>query len=456
MPVVSTPPLASPVVDIPTVEPAEDDNHFTSQDAAKETSPHAAALQFDRQAAGTATRLRGRGKRGKRRGWAAIVIGVLASLVLLCGAGAGGLGWLLGLISLPGVGPVRTGESWEWPQGNCTFRAPDNSWKQDKEMQVKLKANLVLKRARPDDYLALAFVDYKTRAPSEAELREGAMDRLKAYFRQGTLETEPKPDATLAGQPALALEFAGSDDKHVLMTGVCYLFTYRGYGFWFFTWGPQSEADAIQPEWEVVRAGFGLLDERPGWMESPPVTEIARSTAGSKIRLQLKPVKGLWKMESLENPETRSLYDKAELVLSGTYPGSAIKAATSATCQVVVLDDMKPSDLAGAVQAAKDFLLEREKDKREGGDYTYPETKIDFVQDKTLRNINDPIGKGLTEGQVQKLLVANDKERHRYVVLRIVNHPQGVVMVWLECDNRLRDYWDPEFMALLETLEFVK
>jgi hypothetical protein len=383
-------------------------------------------------------------------------MGGLASLLLLCGAVAAGVAWLLGFISLPGDGPARTGESWEWPQGNCTFRAPDHSWKQDKEMQVKLKANLVLKRTRPDDFLALAFVDYKTRAPSEAELREGAMSRLKAYFLDGTLETEDKPAATLGGEPARALEFAGSDDKHVLMTGVCYLCTYRGYALWFFTWGPQSEADAIKPEWEAARAGFGLLNERPGWMEAPRVTEVARGTAGSKIRLQLKPVKGLWKMESLENPETRSLYDKAEVVLTANYPGSSIKAATSATCQVVVLEDMKPSDLAGAVKVAKDFLLEREKDKREGEDYTYPDTKIDFVQDKTLRNVNDPIGKGLTEGQVQKLLVANDKDRHRFVVLRIVNHPQGVVMVWLECDDRFRDYWDPEFMALVETLEFVK
>jgi hypothetical protein len=120
----------------------------------------------------------------------------------------------------------------------------------------------------------------------------------------------------------------------------------------------------------------------------------------------------------------------------------------------VILDDKKGLELPDAVNAARDFLLERQKDKREGGDYTYPNTKIDFVQDQSIRAIDEPIGTGQTKGRVQKLVVENDTDRHRYVVLRVANHPQGVVVLWLECDNRYRDYWDPEFMALLESLQF--
>ena len=201
-----------------------------------------------------------------------------------------------------------------------------------------------------------------------------------------------------------------------------------------------------------------LGNNRSGWQETPRVTEIARSSSGTKLRFQLKPVKGLWKAEPLDSAEARATYEKADVVLIGTYPGdpkATVKAVSSATAQVVILDD-KPRELPDAIKTARQFLLDREKDKREGGDFTYPNTKIDFVQDKTLHNIDEPIGKGLAKGQVQKLLVENDKDRYRYVVLRIMNHPEGIVMIWLECDNRYRDYWDPEFMAILESFEFTK
>jgi hypothetical protein len=241
------------------------------------------------------------------------------------------------------------------------------------------------------------------------------------------------------------------------MDGECYMLAHQGYGYWFFTWGPASERAAIEPEWQRAREGFRLGANRNGWQETPRETETVHASAAAKVRYTLKPVKGLWKKEPLDNAAARALYEKADLVLIGTYPGepkSQVKASTSATAQVVILDGKKGLELPEAINAARDFLLERQKDKREGGDYTYPNTKIDFVQDKSIRSVDDPIGSGPAAGRVQKLLVENDKDRHRYVVLRIASHAQGVVVLWLECDNRYRDYWDPEFTALLETLQF--
>jgi hypothetical protein len=460
LPVANGAPIASPVSPVPPIAAATDLAVHTG--SARDQSGAAAGtaeLQFDDAGAGSATRFKRSSKRRKPRSLWVIALGSVSvcGLLIGCGGVVAGAAWLLGL-SPANLVPDFSGKSWEWPQGNCTFRSPGDSWKHDKDLQVKLKLYHAMKRAQPDNNLALHFRDYKTRSPSEAELREETLSRLRSFLPE-SLETEMKDasDATTLGShPARVLLFAGLDEHSVLMNGECYMLACQGYGYWFFTWGPASEREAVEPEWQRARQGFTLGNMRSGWQETPRETEIARCSAGSKIRYELRPVKGLWKREPLDIVETRALYGKADLVLVGTYPGepkSQVKASSSATAQVVILDDKKGVGLGDAVKAARDYLLERQKDKRDGGDYTYPNTKIDLVQDKSIRNIDDPFGAGLVQGQVQKLLVENDQARYRYVVLRVVNHAQGVVVVWLECDNRYRDYWDPELMALLETLQ---
>jgi hypothetical protein len=267
---------------------------------------------------------------------------------------------------------------------------------------------------------------------------------------------EPNDETQLGGEPARTRDFSGVDENNVLMNGTCYMVAHQGYGYWFFTWGPQLELETLKPEWDRVRAGFKLGNSRPGWQPRGRPTEIARSSSGSSPRFQLRYVKGLWKIEPITDAN-RAQYDKADLVLAGSYSADgkpSSKAATAATAQVVILSDKKDVELKEAIEAARAFLLESQRGKGEGGDYLFPKTKIDLVQDTTLQNIDEPIGKDREKGHVQKLLVENDDNRHRYVVLRVMNSPQGVVVLWLECDNRYRDYWDTEFMTLLETFEF--
>lgn len=457
-------PVAQPVVAAPPVaRPVGDDNPVgTTFPPPVPDAPAASAdLAFDQSSTGAAAGFRRRPPRRKRRGLSGILVGVVAVLALpvICGGLVGAAGWYLGYFQGESVQDIPDVPD-PAAAGNFTYRKPGPAWQQDKDLQLKLKLHFAMKRAQPDDHFALYFRDYKTRSPSEAELREEAVTRLKAYLPE-TPEMELRPagdKATLGGRPARVLDFVGADDKSVLMNGECYFLTFQGYAYWFFTWGPASEVDAIKPEWEKVRQGFNLGNNRPGWQETPRVTEVARSSSGSKLRYQLNAVKGLWKAEALDTVETRAQFDKADLVLVGTYPGdpkATVRAASSTTAQVVILED-KPKELPDAIATARAFLLERLKGKSEGGEYTYPNTKVDFVQDKTLRSIDDPIGKGMAKGQVLKLLVENDKDRYRFVVLRVMNLPQGVVVLWMECDNRFRDYWDPEFMALLETFEFTK
>jgi hypothetical protein len=406
-----------------------------------------ADLSFDDAAPSGTLRRRG----GKRRRWPALIAGliVMAVLAVTCGGVVAVAFWLVGQSDDFAATAA---------EGNFAFIRPGKPWVQDKEVQLKLQAHLAMKRGRPDAHFALFFKDFKTRMPSDAELRQEAVNRVKALFPD-TPEMEPheaSDQTQLGGEAARTLEFSGVDENSVLMNGSCYMVTHQGYAYWFFTWGPQLELEALKPEWEQVRGGFRLGNSRPGWQPLGRPTEIARSSSGSKPRFQLKYVKGLWKIEPITDAN-RTQYDKADLVLTGMYSAEgkpSSKAATAATAQVVILRDKQDVELKEAIDAAHSFVLERYRAKGENGDFLFPDTKLELVQDTALQNIDEPIGKGRDKGQVQKLLVENDPNRHRYVVLRIMNSPQGVVVLWLECDNHYRDYWDSEFMTLLETFEF--
>ena len=60
----------------------------------------------------------------------------------------------------------------------------------------------------------------------------------------------------------------------------------KGIGYWFFGWTPSAVADPsiladVQQEWGSVRHGFGLLNERDGWIgKSEEIVEAEGKKAG--------------------------------------------------------------------------------------------------------------------------------------------------------------------------------
>ena len=58
--------------------------------------------------------------------------------------------------------------------------------------------------------MALSFKDYMKRLPRDAERIETALRKLRSYLGNVEYEAQPKSeDVTLAGQPALQLNFTG-------------------------------------------------------------------------------------------------------------------------------------------------------------------------------------------------------------------------------------------------------
>jgi hypothetical protein len=60
---------------------------------------------------------------------------------------------------------------------------------------------------------------------------------------------------------------------------------------------------------------------------------------------------------------------------------------------------------------------------------------------------------GNREGQVIQLQVKNGETRQRYVLAAVIVVPDNTLAIVCECDWRRRDYWQQEFLALLEKFQ---
>jgi hypothetical protein len=327
------------------------------------------------------------------------------------------------------------------PKYNCQFVIPGLPWIHDDALRSRLHVNLVLSRHTPSSHVALFFRDYETRLPSENELIDQAHRKLEPYVRGLEWEPKPKSDtARLGGLPAVVVEFVGTDPDQVPIHGECYAAAYRGYAYWFFTWGPDDNKDALAEEWPALRAGFGLLGGREGWRPRPREFE---TLLGKKARYRLKYAKDMWKRGPADGFDPLV---EAALEADEPDPGSKRHESKAAHFFVIVLP--KAETLPAAVTAARAHLSERLKE--EGHDRPLLST----VKDKGGAEEDRDTNLGALPGHLTRLQVTQEDSDsyNRFMVLAVAPLADGVLVLLGDCDWGRRAFWDKEFLPLLESL----
>ncbi len=326
-------------------------------------------------------------------------------------------------------------------QFNCQFKVPGLPWKTDDGIRLKMHVNFGLSRENPRSHMGLFLKDYKTRMPTEGELLDEALAKLRAYLSSFEWEQKPTDDAaTLGGKPALRLEFVGTDAEQVPMAGECWIVAHRGYAYWFYTWAPEENKDSADPQWEVLRKGFTLLGGREGWKEQPRDTAVF---TGAKGGFRVSAARELWKKKNAEE-----YGEKTDLVLGAfePEPGSKPHASKEALFYVFLLP--RTDSLKAAVTAARAYLEKRLED--EG----HLKLTYEVVKEKGGAEADRDTDLGALRGHLTKLHVSGpDDGFERFMVLGVVQRPQGVLMLLGDCDWNRRDFWEPEFAGILGNLK---
>ena len=162
---------------------------------------------------------------------------------------------------------------------------------------------------------------------------------------------------------------------------------------------------------------------------------------GTKARYHLTFAKELW----TRKPSAQDYDPLADLVLQGDEPDPDRKKISSKTANLLVLVLPKQEDLQAATAAARDYLQKREEKE-------YEKTQIEVVKDKNGAAVDRNIDIGNERGHLSKLRVKNTEDLERFMVVAVVNRPDGVLLLVGDCLWDRHDFWDQEFMPLINSL----
>jgi hypothetical protein len=379
--------------------------------------------------------------RGRARGLsprfvalAVLIFGVLGVVIITALGITGNLpppldsGWAF-LFSRVGKEPGQ-----DYRKYNFRYRAPDSPWTADQDLKLAMKVEFAYRRSSPNRWLALVAKDYKDRSPRDSDLHDEIIPRLRAYFKD--MEYGTPCNLEFAGKPAKVLEFQGQVNS-VMMNGECVMLSNQGIGYWLLTWSPLVDKDEALQEWPALRERFSLMNERDGW--SKDLRKMAM-VQGDKASYTLRFAEAIW-----EKQDPAGADQAAEIYLLGSDPNEVKDASKTATAQVLLLPPQ--DDLKAATAATKDYILKMQK---EGG---YPETEPLIVMTDKDGDLDRKTDIGNRVAQVVQLRVKNGETRQRYVLAAVLLLRDNVLAIVCECDWRRRDYWQQEFLTLLEKLQ---
>lgn len=324
--------------------------------------------------------------------------------------------------------------------GLFRFKTPGNPWRQDKETQLGLKVNPAYRRNDPSNVLALHFKDFKDRLPTDADMVDEALSKLRGYFAPFEWELKAKSDDdSLGGQPTRVMIFEGSDPNQVPMAGECWMLAHHGVGYWFVHFGPSEQRDEISPEWEKLRQGFSLTNKREGWKPKPRPTDTFK---GETLSFRVTAFKDVWKKRTVDDETT-----KVELYLEGTFDPRAKDqhAGNKAFLQAVALP--KATDLKAATDVALKYVAEREKMMGNEKATVEPIKNKAGTAGKTLK-----VGSITVQRMQLGVKTADDEMPTKYVDLTVANLGGGTLALIGECPWGRREYWEQQFTPLIESL----
>lgn len=312
---------------------------------------------------------------------------------------------------------------------NYRFALPGPPWRSDAALKVAVKANSVaLVRTDPDVWFALAAKDYKQTNPDAGQLTDEILRRLGGYFKN--FEWESKGQVSLAGRPARRIVFQGAV-SNVPVTGECCLLANQGIGYWLTAWTTADAArrapEQVAAEFDRLRQGFALGDDRAAWKEQAPT----HTFRGRRAAYEFRDVIGPWK--EWPNPESEDA--RADLLLMGIDPEDVGHVARHGSVSVLLLE-RQPAGPA-ALQAARAYVEAQRKK-------TYPASTAEVLasNEAAVGSFKD----------VVRLRVRDGESRERFVLLAVAAPPTvpELIAVQCECDWRRRARWEPAFRQLLE------
>jgi hypothetical protein len=315
---------------------------------------------------------------------------------------------------------------------------PRSEWSIDPEIKNSFGAQTAWSNNeyKGEFWFALIVKDYGMHRPRDAEMVEFCTDKLEGHFGNEIelgAKVEPAKFGTL---PAQKLLFRGVV-KEAKWVGECYMFFNNGLAYWLFLASP--EADVLEFfEGELPEKHIFVISERRGWREQPAPTE---AFATSDAKFQMTAPKGVW--EGSNDPKSED--PTGVMLLAGKYRREKDNRKNA---RLLVFSLKKEADLKAAVKAVRDHLDARFKEGNENAKVVHaPDVVPGQTEIGTLEDV------GNKRGRVVDLKLMFQDEPQEYMLLSVVNEPDGCHAFLCSCDWKARQIWRQDFLDVLRTVK---
>ena len=240
-------------------------------------------------------------------------------------------------------------------------------WHEDSAARRAVDANILgRKRSNPDGWVAVSAKDWGDRQPRAGELSEFLHSPLRASL--GTPFFQPMDGEKWAGQPAIAVQFAGNLDE-AQVRGEAYAISYKGIGYVFYAWTADADWEAHRADLVAVREKIRPAGFREQWVEKR--ANVTVHIPDDAAAYQVEDVDGVWvrgkpadewdPKDKVKYPvdDLKALDPAATIALLARYQprerGDALRKQIDALALVVELPAGDP------LEAAQNHVIERIK-----------------------------------------------------------------------------------------------
>lgn len=330
------------------------------------------------------------------------------------------------------------------PDRNFAYKMPATGWRKDNETQNDMGVNVfALQRTdAPTGWVALAVVDYESRAPLAGELHEETVRHLHRLFQFLPEELALEP-AKWGPHEARKCFFRGElKSTQAVCVGEAYAMSVKGVGYWFYSWAAETDAAALAGEFDAMRTRFRTLDQRDKWVGAV-VPETTFQSVNQATRFRLTSPEKIWAAPHLEPTDEDPA---AHLLLKGVLKGRGRRDFNPEALAVV----MVVPGTAEAYEVAAEYVRKRyTRDPKVFGPTA--------ISDVTGEPAGDAPAVAVAGVPTRRLKVSPggpdaSKVAEKLVVFAAMKSGDAVVIAEANCPWSQKDVWERRLVQFVGTL----
>lgn len=315
-----------------------------------------------------------------------------------------------------------------------TFK-PYNLYTKDQKLAQSLQTKFAFSGKSKDIWL-LYYKDFKTRNPSNTEMHQEMISRLKLFLPKN-LEWEDKNDDIEIGK-VLFKKFGveGSKEDSSAWVGDCYSSNINGVFFLIICLAPIDSKDSVEEAWGKFNQGLAIkINAKVDWKPTPRKTRLVNV---EKLKITVTVPESLWAPQDVKD------YDTApESVFIGKNPGdSGDFLNQKAKLQLFSLFKPIKNEKAWDMVEEKLFELLREEKN--------PETKIEKAAD--IKYKFSEISNKSISFKTDFFTFKVDDQVQKLIFFGKYSSINGNLIFVCEIPIKTKDFWLEELNEILKTM----